>query len=324
MKKFTQITLILGVLFLVGCTKGCLLNRSGQLSERVVVKVNEVDLTAEEFANALADQLKNYDALTVKEEGLIIQAKQQVVRDFIIRVITESWAQENGLLVQKEELEAELANIKSQYPDDLTFRQKLIEQNISYETWRSQIKLRKLQHKVVEQLKSKISQPSESEMKEFFKEHKKEYSHDKQVLLEQIVVRTEDEADRIRQGLRKGKKFGELAKQFSITPESENGGRLGWIEQGMSDTFDSAFQLPVNRLSGVLKSPYGYHILKVVKKRKAFTESFEDVKERIYKQLIQNREQAAYSKWLEKQIRKAKVLKDEFFIASMRVETSAE
>jgi parvulin-like peptidyl-prolyl isomerase len=65
-------------------------------------------------------------------------------------------------------------------------------------------------------------------------------------------------------------------------------------------------------------------LLKVIKKRKAFTEPFDDVKDRIYKQLIQNREQAAYSKWLEKQIRKAKVLKDETFIASMKVETSAE
>ncbi|MEO0336644.1 MAG: peptidyl-prolyl cis-trans isomerase [Pseudomonadota bacterium] len=323
MKSFSQFILCLCVLFLCGCTKGCF-SRSGQLSERVVVKVNDVDLTAEQFANSLADQLKNYDALTVKEEGLIIQAKQQVVRDFIIRVITESWARENGLLVQKDELESEIANIKNQYPDDLTFRQKLIEQNISFEEWQDQIRLRKLQHKLIEQLKGKVSEPAEEEMKGFYKEHKKEFSHEKQVLLDQIVVRTEDEADRIRQGLRKGKNFAELAKEFSITPEGEKGGRLGWIELGVSETFDRAFQLPVNRLSGVLKSPYGYHLLKVVKKRKAFTEPFDDVKDRIYKQLIQNREQAAYSKWLEKQIRKARVLKDESFIASMRVETSAE
>jgi parvulin-like peptidyl-prolyl isomerase len=239
-------------------------------------------------------------------------------------VITESWARESGLLVQKDELESEIANIKNQYPDDLTFRQKLIEQNISFETWQDLIKLRKLQHKVIEQLKSQISKPQEDEMKAFYNEHKKEFSHGQQILLDQIVVRTEDEAERIRSGLRKGKDFAGLAKEFSITPESANGGRLGWIEQGVSETFDHAFQLPVNRLSAVLKSPYGYHLLKVIKKRKAFTEPFDDVKDRIYKQLIQNREQAAYSKWLEKQIRKAKVLKDETFIASMKVETSAE
>lgn len=321
MKLLSLVSFSLLFIVLGGCTPGCF-QRSGSLSDRIVVEVNNQQLTASTFANSLADQLKNYDALTVKEQGIIIQAKQQVVRDFIIRVITESWARENGLLVQKDELEAEIADIKNQYPDELSFRQKLIEENISYEKWKQQLKLRRLQHKVIDELKKTVSQPTEEEMRAYYEANKKEFKHEEQVRLSQIVLRTEDEADRVRKELKKKKSFEEIAKQFSITPEGENGGDLGWIEKGISPTLDKAFKMPSKRLSTVLKSPYGYHILKVQKKRSGYTEKFAEVKDRIYKQLIQNREQAAYSKWLEEQIRKAKVLKDEAFISSLKVETS--
>ncbi len=76
--------------------------------------------------------------------------------------------------------------------------------------------------------------------------------------------------------LRKGAHFSVLAKKYSQDPGSAaNGGKLGWIEPGQTvPAFQqAAFSLPIGQLSPLVKTVYGYHIIKVLARQPAHTES---------------------------------------------------
>ncbi|MCB0408341.1 MAG: peptidyl-prolyl cis-trans isomerase [Bdellovibrionales bacterium] len=293
-------------------------------SNRTIIKVNDTEMSSSDFAQQLADHLKDYDALAVKEDRILEKAKHDVIRDFIIRTLTEEWAKENKILLKKEEIEATINNVRSQYPDDLSFRQKLIEDNQTFDEWSEKVKFSLLQKKVMDTLIASAEAPSEEEMKTYYDSNKDVFKKPEQIHLRQIVLKTENDAKTVLAELQKDKKMKDLAGKFSITPEAMNQGDLGWVDRGILDIFDQLFDKKNGYMSGVLKSPYGYHIIEVIDKRRASTPTLDEVKDQIKAMLMQNREQAVYSKWLEAQIRKAKVLKDEAFIENIKIETRGE
>ena len=124
--------------------------------------------------------------------------------------------------------------------------------------------------------------------------------------------------------LRSGKKIKDLAKRFSVAPEASLGGDLGWIERGTHEMFDTAFRLGVGGRSRVIKSPFGYHIFQVTGRRSAKKLRLSEVRERIVNTLMAQREQEAYSKWLEAEILAAKVYKNEALIRDIKVFTRSK
>jgi peptidyl-prolyl cis-trans isomerase D len=84
--------------------------------------------------------------------------------------------------------------------------------------------------------------------------------------------------------LKKGAKFENLAEKYSEDPGSaKQGGSLGWIGRGQTvPEFEKvAFSLPKGQLSGLVKSSYGFHIIRVDDKQDAHMKSLDEVKSEI-------------------------------------------
>jgi len=91
---------------------------------------------------------------------------------------------------------------------------------------------------------------------------------------------------------RAGEDIGELAKKYSEDPGSKDkGGLYPDFKRGtMVKPFeDAAFTVPVGELSDIIETRYGYHILKVIDRKKE-TRSFEEVKIEIQKKLVKEKE----------------------------------
>lgn len=81
-----------------------------------------------------------------------------------------------------------------------------------------------------------------------------------------ILVKTREEAEKLKQQLAKGADFGKLAKQHSTCPSGKKGGDLGEFRQGqMVKAFDDAvFKGAVLEIIGPVKTQFGFHLIKTL------------------------------------------------------------
>jgi tetratricopeptide (TPR) repeat protein len=107
-----------------------------------------------------------------------------------------------------------------------------------------------------------------------------------------------------------GADFAEVAKRESDDPMSgPEGGDLGWVKRGQMVTeFDeAAFALKKGEMSGVVKTSYGYHIIRVEDRRRELPEDFEKNKKQLREGLLQQRQAQAWAAFSQEQREKAKV-----------------
>lgn len=98
----------------------------------------------------------------------------------------------------------------------------------------------------------------------------------------------------------KGADFEALAKQFSEDPGSApNGGDLGYFRKGqMVPEFEAAaFSLPIGKVSAPVKTKFGYHIIKVVDRKKAGIIPYEEIKDKIIQKLTDDRKREKWNSY---------------------------
>ena len=79
-----------------------------------------------------------------------------------------------------------------------------------------------------------------------------------------ILVKTEKEVNAILDRIKKGDKFSAIAKEVSICPSKKRGGDLGTFGRGqmVKEFENAAFALQKGQISGIVKTQFGYHIVK--------------------------------------------------------------
>ena len=118
-------------------------------------------------------------------------------------------------------------------------------------------------------------------------------------------------AEDVLKQVKKGGKFDELAKKYSEDPGSkEKGGDLGWLVQGQTvPEFEKvAFSLQPGQVSDLVKTQYGFHIIKVLEKERSRTKPFDEVKDSIRGPLLNNKvdeEENKVSEQISAQLRKS-------------------
>ncbi|HZN04120.1 MAG TPA: peptidyl-prolyl cis-trans isomerase [Candidatus Polarisedimenticolia bacterium] len=91
-----------------------------------------------------------------------------------------------------------------------------------------------------------------------------------------------------------GEDFAALARRFSEDSTASNGGDLNFFGRGqMAKEFeDASFGLPVGGISDLVKTRYGYHIIKVTDTRPGRTIPFEEARDRIRQEMQVDRARA--------------------------------
>src|SRR5215831_15723712 len=151
----------------------------------------------------------------------------------------------------------------------------------------------------VNQLRQSI-QISDDTLKQQYQANIQQYEVPTQVHVQHILFKTVGQTDAeveetrkkaedVLKQLKKGAKFDELAKKYSEDPGSKDkGGDLSWIRQGQTvpEFEKAAFSLAPGQISDLVKTQYGFHIIKVLEKQTAHTKPFEEVKDSIRTPLL--------------------------------------
>lgn len=120
----------------------------------------------------------------------------------------------------------------------------------------------------------------EERLRKEYQERKDEFATPEQREVEQILAPSEDKAKEAEQQLASGKDWKEVATSLGQDPETIDLGLLKRQEMP-KELGDIAFDLPLNKPSDAIKSPLGWHILRVTKIQPPTDQSFEQVKTQI-------------------------------------------
>tara|TARA_B100001123_G_scaffold14509_1_gene16486 strand:- start:2588 stop:3514 length:927 start_codon:yes stop_codon:yes gene_type:complete len=265
----------------------------------VVLIINDEKVTSKQFKKMLVEQKKIYKVQNI--QGLKLEElswfKNRVLDEIVKKTLLAQEIEKNNITIDQNELDEILKRKREGYIEG-TLEKTLALEKISNEDWENSIKNMQLTKKLIhERVNSKLS-VSDKEMREYFdksdKFHKKE-----QVRALHIMVESEADIIEIQKEIRrKQKSFSRLAKDYSLGPEGVQGGDLGYFEAGqMPEEFDDVFKLKINKVSDIIRTPYGFHLFKVVDKVQERKMNFEESRSMIKKILLQDLQDKVFQEW---------------------------
>lgn len=268
---------------------------------QAVIQVDDQVLTLAEF-NEFFEPLRMSYAEEPTGTGLgLRQARLRFLLQLLEEMIVLRRAGELDLHISAQELEETVKDIERDYGEG-SFKAMFMKQAVSLEAWKERLKRQLLIEKVThKELLKKISVTPE-EIRDYYEQHREEWAHGKQIRVHQILLPDREQAGRVLKRLKKGEGFATLARTYSIAPESEQGGDMGYVVRGQlpKRLEDPLFRLKKDTVSPVIKTPYGYHIFKVTEKKDAGQPDIDDWIEKIKARIQQEKLEAAYGPWLAK------------------------
>jgi peptidyl-prolyl cis-trans isomerase C len=143
---------------------------------------------------------------------------------------------------------------------------------------------------------------SDQEVKDYYEKNKDKFAPVTQIRASHILVKTEEEAKKIEERLKKGEDFAAIARKSSIdTATAKNGGDLGYFSKGqMVPEFETAaMRLKKGEISEPVKTKFGYHIIKLTDKKMGQVVEFENAKNLISQNLMAEKQKEVFDTYIE-------------------------
>lgn len=146
---------------------------------------------------------------------------------------------------------------------------------------------------------------SPGKIESYYQEHIADFSTPEQIKLRMIVIHkdtagAEQTAREVREKIKNGGDFAQLARQYSEDSSKESGGDWGWIDRKTLDASlsDPAFALKTGQVSKVLTLNSNYYLLFVESRKPGTTKPLATVHDEAAEKILQTERQAAQEKWL--------------------------
>jgi peptidyl-prolyl cis-trans isomerase SurA len=252
------------------------------LVDRIVAIVNKEVITFSELDEAvgMAERELRRRGTPVPERALL---ERQMLERLILNKAQVQLARNSGLRVDELQLDRAVQRIADSNKMTLVdFRKVLEGDGVSFDGWREQVREQMLLTRLREREVDDKVQVSDTEL-DLFLEQMKSRPEAAEYNLAHILVRVPDQAsperiqaareraDKALAEARGGGDFAALAASYSDAPDALQGGALGWRnEDRLPEIFAAALaKLQPGEVSPVLRSPAGFHILKLLERRGA-------------------------------------------------------
>ncbi len=267
--KNAVICLCLALLCLFACNK--------KEDGKVLVTINNDKITMTEFNKELDKIPMNMKMMVASESG-----KKTYLDRLIIKKLLLSEAAKSNIEKDKE-FENRLAEIKEQLIIESLLKKKL----------------------------TSGANISDEDLQKYYEANKEKFRKDREINTRHILLKSEDEAKQVRDKLQAGEDFSDLAKKYSIDPNAKvTGGEVGFHPKGtlLPEYEAAAFKLAkVGQTSGIVKTQFGYHIIRLEGIKPPQYVPFAEVKDFIKQQLVQEKQKDVLDKYIEELKKSAKI-----------------
>ncbi|MDZ4168608.1 MAG: SurA N-terminal domain-containing protein [Coriobacteriia bacterium] len=303
--KPLRIALILALAVALMTGAGCSDKETAAKVNGEKITIVELDKQVEQLKTQYPDMFTGADG-----EGRLIDFKQRLLDNLINQKLIEQAAKDKKISISEDEIAKQIEQLKSGFQDDKQFQDALKSAGMTEESLTTQIREQLLTQKLIESL-SKDAKVSEVDIKSYYDKNKSQFEQQAAKRASHILFKPEDkqEAERVLSQVRSGGNFSALAKEYSVdTATATNGGDLGWPTTPYVPEFEAALKkLDKGQTSALVKTPYGWHIIRVTEERSASQQKLEDVKDQIEQILVQQNRADAYQKFLDALRKKAKI-----------------
>ncbi len=144
----------------------------GPVSPEVLIQINDSVVTVDDFERAVQDTTDDFPTDMDMDAGVLADIQLRILNQFTERLILVERARELNLQISDAELEEVIASIKADYPKG-EFDQVLLEQAVSFQQWKNDLRIRLLMVKVVDhELEPRIHITPE-EISDYYEKHYK-------------------------------------------------------------------------------------------------------------------------------------------------------
>jgi len=142
---------------------------------------------------------------------------------------------------------------------------------------------------------------SEDEIKKFYEENKEKFKKPEMWRASHILVASEGEAKNIMNELLAGRSFEDLAREKSTDATAARRGDVGYFRRGqvVPEFENTCLNLKVGQMSDIVKTQFGYHIIKLTDKKDESVESLDEARPAIENELKLKKRNEAFDKLVE-------------------------
>jgi len=276
-------------------------------SKKVLATVNGENISQQDVNQMLSRYGKQ-----IPEEQIPAVTKQ-ILDGLITQKLIMQFIRDSKIEVSQAEIEKELNKVREEIKSNPGLEGKALEQVL--ETHGSSIDNLESDIVISLSLEKYLGKDiDDKKIKAYFDENKAAYdgteiraSH---ILVDTREMKTDAELAQALEKIKKikaevdsGKDFAEVAKQYSDCPSKDKGGDLNFFKRKgqMVEPFAAAaFALKVGQVSDPVKTPFGYHIIKVTEIKNGTAVKFDDVKQNIKQNMMEEKAQVLIRQLLEK------------------------
>lgn len=295
-------------------------------TDSVAVTVNGVDITEAELQKLVKPQLERMAQQGKKlppafTQTLERQIRQQILDRIIAQRLLDEKVKEANIVVTEQEVINQITKIAAAQSPPMTLeelKKRTAEYGQSYDELENQIRKGMTYQKIMEaQWADKIN-ITEEDAKKYYDENPTQFEVQEQVRASHILIApaevTDPNADPnqakaeakakaqdLLEQIKGGADFAELAKANSDCPSAARGGDLDFFPRGkMAAPFEkAAFELETGKVSDIVETRFGYHIIKVTDHKDAATISFEQAENDIIQKLTQEKRNELANEYIE-------------------------
>lgn len=287
--------LMLGVFFITGLSWGQEASPKAAASGKVAT-VNGVDILKKDLDHEMNRIKQRAMAGNGQESELDPQQlERQALESIIDRELLYQASIKNGVTVSPEQVNSRMDMMKKNFPTEAEFQSALERTGLTEAAVKASIgQMVSIEMYIEKEVKPKVA-VSENEIKTFYDQNPNYFKKPEQVHASHILVKVPEngtEKDKsqamtkiraAQSRIQKGEDFKTVAQSTSEDPSGPNGGDLGFFSRGqMVKPFeDAAFSLEKGRVSDVVTTRFGYHLIKLIDRTPEGTITLDESKQDI-------------------------------------------